>query len=273
MAKSPLGIHSPYLIAPRRKVRLEHISADKTGGMKKQHAAKLTEQHREQIQALQEKLYASSTRSVLIVVQGLDTAGKDGTISHIFDGVNPQGCNVQSFKVPTPLEKKHDFLWRVHAAAPPKGMIVIFNRSHYEDILWPYVHEGLKGAALKERFELINQFEQNLIANGTLILKFFLHITYEEQGKRLQSRIDDPSKHWKLSAPDFAERKFWPKYQQAYEQILQHTSTPHAPWFAIPANHKWYRNVAISDAIMQAMQGMKLEYPKPTVDVSTLKVH
>ncbi|ADW70094.1 polyphosphate kinase 2 family protein [Granulicella tundricola] len=266
-----IKIKSPWLIKPDTKVKLSKLETKADGGFNSpEAAAAVLVKHQRKLQKLQEVLYASQQRSVLIVLQGMDTAGKDGTISHIFEGINPQGCDVASFKVPTPLEARHDFLWRCHAKAPAKGMIVVFNRSHYEQVLSPQVHGHLSGKEVKESLAQINQFEQMLADQGTLILKFFLNISREEQTARLKARIDDPKKHWKLSAGDFAERKFWPQYADAYEDILSETSKKHAPWFAIPANHKWYRNLAISEVLEQAFEGMKLEYPKPTVDASTL---
>lgn len=271
MAKS-LGLRSRHLIAPGKKIKLERLSTDKTGSLKKAQATRLLQQHRAQIDALQERLYASGKQSILVVLQGMDTSGKDGTVSHIFDGVNPQGCSVQSFKVPTPLEAKHDFLWRVHAAVPAKGMIGIFNRSHYEDVLWPRVHGVIDESQVKKHFAAINDFERMLAESGTVILKFFLNISRKEQAARLQERLDDASKHWKLNPADFAERKLWPEYQAAYEEILNHTSTPYAPWIAVPADHKWYRNAVVSGVLLEAMLKMKLEYPKADVDVSKLKL-
>lgn len=268
-----MKISSPYLISPKGKVHLKDHAAGSTGSLKSSDEAKaLLEQHRKRLDAQQEILYAGAERGLLIVLQGMDTAGKDGTIRHIFDGINPQGCAVQAFKVPTPLETKHDFLWRCHAAAPPRGMISIFNRSHYEDVLSPRVHGLISDKAARQHMGQINDFESMLVENGIAVLKFFLHISEEEQKKRLQARIDDRDKHWKLSAGDFAERRFWDKYQKCYEDIFEETSGKHAPWFVIPANEKWYRNVAISDILVQALEGMKLKYPVSTIDVSTLKL-
>jgi PPK2 family polyphosphate:nucleotide phosphotransferase len=268
-----LKIDSPYLIHPKTKVRLKAHAADDTGDFKYPADAKaLVDKHRKQIEDMQEVLYAGAERGVLIVLQGMDTAGKDGTIRSIFDGVNPQGCNVTPFKVPTPLEARHDFLWRCHAAAPQRGMIGIFNRSHYEDVLSPRVHGTMKDKTAHQHMQQINDFESMLVDNGICVLKFFLNISHDEQTRRLQARIDAPDKHWKLSAGDFAERKFWDKYQDCYEDIFERTSQKHAPWFVIPADHKWYRNVAISGILAEALSGMKLKYPVSTIDVSTLKL-
>jgi PPK2 family polyphosphate:nucleotide phosphotransferase len=265
--------HSSYLIPPHTKVRLKHHAPDDTGSYKDQDASKPDlEKYLKRLDKSQEVLYAGAERGLLIVLQGMDTAGKDGTIRHIFTGVNPQGCGVTAFKVPTPLEAHHDFLWRCHAAAPQRGMIGIFNRSHYEDVLSSRVHGTMKEKTAREHMEQINDFESMLVDNGIAVLKFFLHISPEEQKRRLQSRIDDASKHWKLSASDFTERKFWPDYQRCYEDIFSHTSHKHAPWFVIPSDNKWYRNVAISSILADAMEGMKLQYPAVTVDVSTLKL-
>ncbi len=217
-------------------------------------------------------LYAGQQRSVLIVLQGMDTAGKDGTISHIFSGVNPQGCDVTSFKVPTPLEARHDFLWRCHARVPAKGMITIFNRSHYEDVLAPRVHKLISHKQARQHMDEINHFEQMLVDNGTVVLKFFLHISKDEQKRRLQARLDDKDKLWKFSAADLTERAFWDDYQSAYEDTLEHTSKKHAPWFVVPADHKAYRNLAISKVLVDSLSSLKLKYPEPTVDPKTIKL-
>ncbi len=268
-----MNLKSPYLIAPKGKVRLKDHDPSDTGELKDSDAAKpLLEKHRKRLDDQQEVLYAGAEQGLLIVLQGMDTAGKDGTIRHIFAGINPQGCSVQAFKVPTPLEAKHDFLWRCHAAVPPRGMIGIFNRSHYEDVLAPRVHNLISGKIAREHMDQINSFESMLVDNGIAVLKFFLHISEDEQKRRLQARIDAEDKHWKLSAGDFAEHKFWADYQACYEEIFERTSHKHAPWFVIPANEKWYRNVAISGILVEALESMKLKYPKPTVDVAALKL-
>jgi PPK2 family polyphosphate:nucleotide phosphotransferase len=179
---------------------------------------------------------------------------------------------VTSFKTPTPLELRHDFLWRAHVAVPPRGMIGIFNRSHYEDLLYPRVHKQISHKLVRSRIHDINEFEDALCDNEVVILKFFLHISHEEQTRRLQSRLDDPDKQWKLSAGDFAERKFWPQYQDAYEELLSTTSRKHAPWFVIPADHKWQTHLAISDILVEAMGQLKLKYPEPEPGVSKLQL-
>jgi PPK2 family polyphosphate:nucleotide phosphotransferase len=268
-----MKIKSPYLVKPHTKVRLAKISSSDTGDFKSEEAAKsVLAKHRTQLADLQDVFYASQSKALLIVLQGMDTAGKDGTISHIFSGVNPQGCDVAQFKVPTPLEARHDFLWRVHAQVPPRGIIGIFNRSHYEDVLSPCVHKLVSSDSANRRLEDINEFESFLADNDVLILKFYLHISRDEQTRRLQSRIDDKQKHWKLSDADIHERQFWPRYMEAYNDVLSSTSRKHAPWFVIPSDNKWYRNVAISVIIFDLLKSLKLKYPQPTVDASTIKL-
>jgi len=262
---------SPWLIKPHTTVSLGALKTGADGGLTEETAAAVLASHRERLAALQEVLYAGQQRSILIVLQGMDTAGKDGTIAHIFSGVNPQGCDVASFKTPTPLETRHDFLWRCHAQAPARGMIQIFNRSHYEQALFPRVHKTIKPKEVRRILDEIISFESMLHDNGTVVLKFFLHISHAEQTRRLQARLDDPKKHWKFSAADLAETKFWDQYQAAYEDILRHTSHKTAPWFVIPSDHKWYRNLAISTILVEALDSLKLKYPEPTMDVSKIK--
>jgi PPK2 family polyphosphate:nucleotide phosphotransferase len=268
-----MKLKSPYLVKPDAKIKLARFSTSETGGFKSQDEAEpVLAKHRKKLAELQEVFYASQQKALLIVLQGMDTAGKDGAISHIFSGVNPEGCNVTQFKVPTPLEARHDFLWRAHAAAPPRGMIQIFNRSHYEDVLVPYVHKLCSRKKIHRNLEDIIEFESFLADNDVVILKFFLHLSHKEQTRRLQDRIDTPDKHWKLSEADFQERKFWPAYEDAYNRILSTTSHKHAPWFVIPADHKWYRNVAISNILVDTLQSLKLKYPAPTMDPSKIKL-
>jgi len=260
-----MKLKSPFLVKPHSKVKLPDFSTAAHPGCKDEAASKpILEKHRQQLSDLQEVLYASQAKAILIVLQGMDTAGKDGTIRHIFSGVNPQGCDVASFKVPTPLEAHHDFLWRCHAQVPARGMIGIFNRSHYEDVLAPYVHGQTSAKTAHRRMDDINGWEHMLVDQDVVVLKFFLHISHAEQTRRLQARIDTPDKRWKLSPADFEERKFWDKYSAAYEDILSRTSRKHAPWFVIPADHKWYRNIAISQILVDVMQGLKLKYPEAT---------
>ncbi len=206
---------------------------------------------------LQEILAAAQKQSLLIILQGMDTSGKDGTIRHVFSGVNPQGCEVHAFKQPTPEELAHDFLWRIHKVTPAKGMMGIFNRSHYEDVLVARVHNLVPEAVWSRRYKEINAFEKLLANSGTIVLKFFLHISYDEQERRLLAREQDKDKAWKLSASDWAERKYWNDYQDAYEDALSKCSTDEAPWYIVPANHKWYRNLAIAHTLVHTMDQYK----------------
>jgi len=268
-----MKIKSPYLVKPHTQVRLTKKSTSDTGGYKSEEsAAAVLVKHRTQLVDLQEVFYASQKKALLIVLQGMDTAGKDGAISHIFSGINPQGCDVTAFKVPTPMEARHDFLWRAHAAVPPRGMIGIFNRSHYEDALSPRVHKLITDKVLRRRLNDINAFEDMLVDNDVLILKFFLHISRAEQTRRLQARLDKKEKQWKLSEADIHERKFWPQYEDAYNRILSTTSHKQAPWFIIPSDNKWFRNLAISAILVDVMKSLKLSYPKPTLDATKVEL-
>jgi len=227
---------------------------------KKKGKAKLDELT-DQLEELQELLYAEGKHKLLVVLQGTDTAGKDGVIRHVFDGVNPQGVKVASFKVPTPQELSRDYLWRIHQHTPARGEIVIFNRSHYEDVLVVRVHELVPQEVWSRRYEHINAFEKMLADEGVTILKFFLHIDMDEQKERLQARLDDPTKHWKFSTGDLAERKLWDEYVAAYEEMLSRTSTAYAPWYVVPSNRKWYRNLVISTTIIQALEDLEMDFP------------
>jgi PPK2 family polyphosphate:nucleotide phosphotransferase len=209
---------------------------------------------------LQELVYAAQQTPVLIVLQGLDTSGKDGTIRHAMSSMNPQSCRVASFKVPTPVELAHDFLWRIHSEAPGKGNITIFNRSHYEEVLVVRVHKLITDAVCKRRYEDINNFEQLLADSGAIVLKFFLHISKDEQEKRLLEREKDPVKAWKLSAADWKERELWESYQAAYEDAINHCSRPHAPWYIVPANHKWFRDLAIAETLVKSLRPCRDEW-------------
>lgn len=268
-----MKVNSLFFVKPRRRVRLAHLATDVHPDCESADASlPVMARHRQQLDRLQEVFYASQKKAMLIVLQGVDTAGKDGTIRHIFSGVNPQGCTVASFKVPTPLEQRHDFLWRCHQQVPPRGIVGIFNRSHYEDVLSPRVHGLIDKKTVFARLDNINSWEKMLTDNGVVILKFFLHISQKEQTARLQARIDDADKHWKLSPADFEERLFWPKYQRAYEDAISHTSEPHAPWFVIPSDHKWYRNLAISQVLVDTLTSLKLKFPPPTFDPSGIEL-
>jgi PPK2 family polyphosphate:nucleotide phosphotransferase len=261
------------VVKPGEKVKLSRYDPDDTLGWEKNHKTKSAlKKSLERIDWLQYVLYAERKRAVLIVLQGLDAAGKDGTIRHVISGVNPQGCQVTSFKVPSREEAAHDFLWRVHKAVPGVGDLGIFNRSHYEDILVVRVHNLVPKKVWSERYNQINNFESILHQNNVTILKFYLHISKDEQKKRLIERIDEPSKRWKLSQADFNERIYWDAYQDAYEDALTKCSTDTAPWYIIPANKKWFRNLAVSHIVAETMQRMHLKLPEPTIDVKDLKI-
>jgi PPK2 family polyphosphate:nucleotide phosphotransferase len=219
------------------------------------------------LEELQELLYAEHKHKILIVLQAMDSGGKDGTIRHVFDGVNPQGVKVASFKVPTKEELAHDYLWRVHKHTPGKGEIVIFNRSHYEDVLVVRVHELVPKSIWRRRFKHIRDFERILADEGATILKFFLHIDLDEQKERFQARLDTPHKRWKFRLRDLEERKLWDSYLAAYEEAISKTSTNWAPWYIIPANRKWYRNLVISRIIVDTLENLKMTYPEPEEDL------
>jgi PPK2 family polyphosphate:nucleotide phosphotransferase len=216
----------------------------------------------EKLAKLHTKLYAEHKYALLMVLQGMDAGGKDGTIKHVMSGVNPQGCQVTSFKQPSALEQAHDFLWRCHMAVPARGDIGIFNRSHYEDVLVVRVHNLVPEKVWSKRYEQIRDFEKMLYRNDVRIVKFFLHIGKDEQEKRFEERLQDPDKNWKSSPADFAERKFWDQYQAAYEEALQRCSRGDAPWYVIPSNVKWFRNLAVSQILVDTLEDLRLEYPK-----------
>ena len=213
-----------------------------------------------ELSELQELLAAAQQQSLLVVLQGMDTSGKDGTIRHVFAQVNPQGCEVRSFKAPTNREQAHDFLWRIHRGTPGRGIITIFNRSHYEDVLIARVHNLVPEKVWSRRYQEINNFEQMLIENEMIILKFYLHISYEEQERRLLAREQDKDKAWKIAAEDWEERKYWKDYERAYEDALSKCSLDKAPWYIVPANHKWYRNLAVAHRIVNTMRQYKAEW-------------
>lgn len=217
---------------------------------------------------LQELLFAEGKHKILVVLQAMDTGGKDGTIRRVFSGVNPQGVRVASFKVPTPEELAHDYLWRVHKVVPGKGEMVIFNRSHYEDVLVVRVHNLVPPEVWEARFEQINDFERLLAETGTTILKFYLHIDLDQQKQRLQDRLDDPAKHWKFRLGDLKERILWPEYMEAYEDALGKTSTSHAPWYVIPANRKWYRDLVIASILIETLEGLEMKFPPAEEDLA-----
>jgi PPK2 family polyphosphate:nucleotide phosphotransferase len=244
----------PIIDAPRKVSLADYNPNDVTDLTKREVESKLLPEFRQSLLQLQDLLYGAQQHSVLIVLQGMDTAGKDGTIRHVMSGVNPTGCYVWSFKVPTEEELKHDFLWRVHHHTPELGTIAIFNRSHYEDVLVARVHNLVPRKVWEQRYDQINAFEQLLAENGTVILKFFLHISKKEQEERLLAREDDVEKAWKLSVGDWKEREYWDEYVQAYEEALSRCSTPHAPWHIVAADKKWYRNYVVGQAIVEQLE-------------------
>jgi PPK2 family polyphosphate:nucleotide phosphotransferase len=261
-----------FFVEPGIRVRLSKIDASYTGEHES-HEKALPEiqSHIERMQKLQYLLYADGDQSLLIVVQALDAAGKDGVIRHVFSGMNPQGISVSGFKKPSQEEAAHDFLWRAHLRAPAKGQVVVFNRSHYEDVLVVRVHELVPERVWSKRFDLINGFEKLLSQSGATILKFYLHISPEEQLARFKQRLDDRARHWKISESDYAERELWPQYVEAYEDAMALTSTRHAPWYVIPANHKWFRNLAVSQIIADTMDEMGLNLPPTRVDLADIR--
>jgi PPK2 family polyphosphate:nucleotide phosphotransferase len=252
-----------YLVEPGKKVKLSEWDPNDKGDFKdKEEGLAEIAKLNARLEALQELLYAEHKHKVLIVLQAMDTGGKDGAIRRVFEGVNPQGVRVASFKVPTQEELDHDYLWRVHKVTPAKGEMAIFNRSHYEDVLVVRVHNLAPAEVWKKRFEQINQFERLLAENGTTILKFYLHIDLDEQKERLQARLDDPTKHWKFRLGDLEERKLWPEYIKAYEDVLSKTSTSYAPWYIVPANRKWYRDVVIATILVKTLEGLDMKFPE-----------
>ena len=262
-----------FVVKPGSKVRLadidpsytsKRISEGKAGADIEKYRAKLTEQ--------QYLLYSEKRHSLLIVLQALDAAGKDGTVNHVMSAMNPQGTTVTGFKGPTASELEHDFLWRIHPHVPAKGAVAIFNRSHYEDVLVARVHKLAPKEEWAQRYELINDFERLLhTQNNTRIIKFFLHISKEEQLERFKQRLDDPARNWKISDSDYKERLLWDDYTRAFEDVFAETSTQHAPWYIIPSNHKWFRNLAVSQVVAATMEDLGMKMPKPTVDLEAIR--
>jgi PPK2 family polyphosphate:nucleotide phosphotransferase len=258
-------------VKPGSHVDFSTTDAGETYGRKEEALAGL-EDNVGLLASLQDRLYAGAKHAVLIVLQGMDTAGKDGTIKHVMTGLNPQGVTVAPFKVPTPEEAAHDFLWRVHRQAPAKGMIAIFNRSHYEQVLVVRVHGLEPEESWRRHYDQVNEFEQGLVENGTTILKFFLHLSRDEQRRRLQDRVDTPQKQWKFRKADLEERKYWEDYQRAYEDALSKCSTEVAPWYVVPADHNWFRNYAVAEILAHTLQGLDLRYPDPEPGMAGLVV-
>jgi PPK2 family polyphosphate:nucleotide phosphotransferase len=254
-----------YRIEPGSRIKLDELDPNDTRAFSddKQEGRDLLHRLCIRLGELQEVLYAERKHKVLIVLQGMDTAGKDGVIKSVFKEVNPQGLFIKSFKVPSEEELSHDYLWRIHHFAPEKGKITIFNRSHYEDVLVVRVHGIVSPETCKKRYAQINDFERMLYEEGVTILKFFLHIDKDEQRQRLQKRLDDPEKNWKFNPGDLKERALWREYMKAYEDAISHTSAPHAPWHIIPSNAKWRRDLIVSSLIAGALERLNMKFPKP----------
>jgi PPK2 family polyphosphate:nucleotide phosphotransferase len=272
MPKSNDRLQDVFRIEPGSRVRLKGIDPDATFGREKAAAAEELAGDLIRLRELQDRLWAEASRAVLVVLQGIDGAGKDGTIRHVMEAFNPQGCPVSVFKVPNTVEAAHDFLWRVHRRAPAKGEIGIFNRSHYEDVLVVRVHGLVPRRVWSRRFDHINEWERTLVDEGTTVVKFFLLIDRDEQRARLQARLDNPDKRWKFQPGDAEERKLWDSYIGAFEDCLSRTSTEWAPWYLIPANRKWFRNLAVAQILADVLQSMRPNYPKPKIDPSTVVI-
>ena len=260
------------LVHPGSRIKLTELDAGKTHGVAKEAGERQLKKNLDRLSVLQYLLYAESRRSLLVVLQGIDAGGKDGTIKHVMSGLNPQGVRVTPFKVPEGSEKRHDYLWRVHRAVPEFGQMGIFNRSHYEDVLVVRVHNIVPKSVWSKRYAQINDFERMLSDNGTRVVKFLLYIDKEEQAKRFHERIEDKTKNWKFSPADMKEREYWDQYIDAYQDMLRKCSKRSAPWYVIPANRKWFRNLAVSQVLCEELESMSLKYPKPTADLSGIKL-
>ena len=261
--------YKKYLVSGKNKIHLKDFDPNDSSefnGKKKAGEEALIEINKE-IETLQEQMFAEGKRRLIVLVQAMDTAGKDGIIRHVFEGVNPSGVRVAAFKAPTAVELSHDYLWRVHAQTPGKGEIVIFNRSHYEDVLVVRVRNLAPKEVWSKRYDHIKNFEKILTDEGTTILKLFLNIDLQEQAQRFLARVEDPTKTWKFNPGDLEERKLWPQYMEAYEDVLNKTSTDYAPWYVIPSNKKWYRNLLIANILRDTLKGFKMSYPEPPADL------
>ena len=268
----PVKYLKQFRVEPGHNVKLADIDP-RSKGHHDSHKKALEEieNDRQKLRMLQDLFYADGRNSLLICLQAMDTGGKDGTINHILGAMNPQGCRVERFKQPSAEELAHDFLWRAHKVSPRRGEVAIFNRSHYEDVLVVRVHDLVPRATWSRRYDQINAFEHELVENHTHILKFYLHISKEEQLTRFEERLDDPTKQWKISESDYHERKYWADYTAAYEDALSACSTTHAPWFVIPADHKWFRNLAVARIVIEHLEGLNLKYPKPSVNIEHIR--
>jgi PPK2 family polyphosphate:nucleotide phosphotransferase len=271
--KAPGADYPRYRVEPGERVSLSDVNPNESEKYKNEdEVTEELERLRLKLEELQMRLFAESKQSLLIVLQAMDTGGKDGTIKHVFGGVNPQGCQVWPFKVPSAEETAHDFLWRCHARVPARGMITIFNRSHYEDVLVVRVHGLVPEDVWKERYEQINEFERILSLNSTVVVKFYLHISKAEQKERMLARIAEPDKRWKFRSADLAERAHWDDYIAAYEDVVNKCSTDYAPWYVVPANKKWYRNLVIARAITNTLEAMNPQYPQPEENLDKIVI-
>jgi PPK2 family polyphosphate:nucleotide phosphotransferase len=261
-----------FKVQPGKSVKLKDWDPENTIGADKEKAREALARNVEELSELQYLLYAENSRALLVILQGMDTSGKDGVIRDVFSRLNPQGCKVTSFKAPSAEELDHDFLWRVYQVLPAKGDIGVFNRSHYEDVLIVRVHSLISKDIWAARYDQINAFEKLIHQNGITILKFFLHISKDEQKERLKSRLENPQKNWKLSRTDFEERKLWNDYMKAYEDALEKCSTAAAPWYIIPANKKWYRNWLVSEILLSTLRNLKMKWPKSSLNLSKIKL-
>ena len=268
-----MDFREALVVRPGTTVRLAAWDPDDTLHFKKDEDARdALARSLARLDELQYRLYAERRRALLVVLQGMDAAGKDGTIRHVMTGLNPQGCRVTAFKEPSAEEAAHDFLWRVHRAVPARGDIAIFNRSHYEDVLAARVRRLVPAAVWKQRYRTINEFERTLVEAGVLVVKFLLHISKAEQKRRLAERLADPTKRWKISPDDFVARRAWGAYRRAYEDALTVCSTKHAPWYVVPANRKWFRNLAVSRILVELLEACHLRFPKPHVDIARIRL-
>lgn len=260
-----------FRVKPNTKIKLNATDPANTLDFNQTAAKELRKKNAKHIETLQYKLYAENKQSLLIILQALDAGGKDGTIKNVMNAMNPQGCRVQAFKKPTPMELAHDFLWRVHLVVPKQGEVVVFNRSHYEDVLVARTHNLVPKDVWMQRYELINEFERLLTLGNTRIIKFFLHISKEEQLKRFLKRLHKPEKNWKISMDDYSERRLWEDYQEAFEDVFAKCSPKEAPWYIIPSDNKWFRNAAVSQIIRETLEDMHIKMPEPTVNINEIK--
>jgi PPK2 family polyphosphate:nucleotide phosphotransferase len=267
-----MNFRKQFVVKPGTKVKLKDYDPEETLGIKKNTKEhKQLEKELDRLDDLQYLMYAQKQHALLVIFQALDAGGKDGTIRHVMSGFNPQGCEVSSFKEPTEEELAHDYLWRVHQKVPAVGYVGIFNRSHYEDVLVVRVHDLVPKEVWSKRYAQIDSFEKMLAENRVTIAKFYLHISKDEQKQRFDARIDDPNKRWKISADDFKERKYWDEYTKAYEEALTQCNSDQAPWYIVPANKKWFRNLAVSQILVETLEDLKMSFPPATIDVKKLK--